>query len=207
MDTKENLTVNYPQAPTKAKLRSIICSQLTKFMKGHSLTQNDICRKSGLSKSTISKAVHSPAGSHAPLSVSSAYKLAEAYKLSFDYIYGRTDTETIGEEIANAIIKHIVPTIYPILSKGQTYSIPTLELSSCLASYFKEVWAVGSSALSADTQTAAKERAKNTLIEALTGKPLTQDDTVKYALIKIENMPKDPNSLEELGIAFQGQFN
>lgn len=157
--------------------REIVAERLTELLKLKDFSQADLARKSGVSKTTISKAINDGV-----LSVKIAKLLSKTLGVSLDYLYGNSDIESIPQYVFDVLMKHVSSFNRKSLWGGDSL-IATISISQQFVAYLESICEAEKSNASDKVRKDWRQDAKEKFLQVI------ENDTkqkVEYALVKHE---------------------
>ncbi len=170
--------------------REIVAKRLTESLKLKDFSQTDLARESGVSKTTISKAINDGI-----LSVKIAKLLSKALGVSLDYLYGNSDIESIPQYAFDVLTKHVSSFNRKSLWGGDSL-IATISISQQYVAFLETICDAEKSNASDKIRKDWRQDAKEQFLQVI------ENDTeqkVEYALIKHEYLTD--KVLEQLAVA------
>lgn len=83
-------------------LRGIVAQRLKSLLRSNNLSQKQFAEKASLSKDTVSKLLNE----NMTLSVPNAIRISQAFGVSLDYLYGRSEEENRNQYALEILLKH-----------------------------------------------------------------------------------------------------
>lgn len=158
------------------ELRETVSSQMTELLKLSDLSQAALAKESGVSKSTISKAIN-----EGKLSVKTALKISASVGLSLDFLYGRSDVTSTSKYAFDILNKHILAFNKKSVWNGKT-AIAAISFSQLYSAYLEKVCEAKNANVSEKVRSEwLQEAAEDFLKEIETD----TDQRVDYALVDI----------------------
>lgn len=117
-----------------SELKVIVAERLTELLRQQDFSQADLARESGVSKSTISKAINKEG-----LSVNMAKQISKTLGVSLDYLYGNSPVGSLPQYALDTMAKHL--SAYNSKSIwGNNLTISTISISQPLSEYLEAVF-------------------------------------------------------------------
>lgn len=170
--------------------KEIIAERLTALLKLKDFSQAALANKSGVSKTTISRAINDGV-----LSVKIAKLLSKTLGVSLDYLYGNSDIESIPQYAFDILMKHI-SSFNRKSSWGGDSLIATISISQQLAAYLEAICEAEKSNASDKIREDWRQDAKEKFLQVIENET---EQKVEYALVKHEFLTD--RVLEELATA------
>lgn len=171
------------------KSTNCFAERIEQLLKDNNLSGRELAKKCGLSPNTISLARNGKR-----LSMNSARYIAKACNVSLEYLFGVNDSKNIDYASAEAIERHINPTITKIDTGKDEYSLPVLGISAALDKYFAGSRRAVPSILSEDLRQSLQDQLQKDFV-----KVITEDVTERheYVMIPIEVL-KNAQNIDDL---------
>lgn len=107
----------------------IVGKRVKELREAGNFSQAELAKKIAVSPSQISKIETGKSSS----SLEPLIGIADYFKVSLDYICGRTDEKSIDEFVYATVCKHVGSYIQQMAFGGKTYAIPSISISGQLA--------------------------------------------------------------------------
>lgn len=114
-------------------LNNAVKMQMTELLKREDISQADLARKTHISKATVSKMF--TAGT---LSAENAVKIAKAYKVTLEFLYGLEGKESLQEYAIDTIGRHLKAATKSISFGKKSRVCKALSVSTSLSEYLEK---------------------------------------------------------------------
>lgn len=157
------------------EIKAIIAERLTESLKRKDFSQADLSIESGVSKSTISKAINKEG-----LSVKMAKHISKALGVSLDYLYGNSNIENLQHYALDTMTRHISAYNQKSVWGGDSM-ISSVSISQSLSEYLQAIFEAGKTNMPDHVRESWLREEKEKFLQTI---DVDTKHKVDYALIK-----------------------
>lgn len=160
--------------------KEIVAQRLKELLESRALSQSELAEKCFLTKDAVSKIINGKMA----LSVPSALKIANAFGVSLDYLFGLTDFEN-ATQLAISLIERQLTFGVDVYSLESKHKLSTLSISAPFDDYRNAVYQAHG--MSAETMESALAKEKGRLLVSML-KDVSDLEKRKYALVPFKHL-------------------